>query len=227
METNLHRSSQFNEELERLRDDVIHMGTLIENQIKMATQAYVHNDVSAALQVLDNDNQVNDLEKAIDDECIHIIVKRQPTASDLRLIMSIGKIVTDLERMGDETKKIAKSVRNLQKPLHPLPADMLGIRHLADLATKQLQGALSTFAHLDTGEARSVILADDALDAEFKATVRQLITYMMEDPRTISAALEMMTMARAFERIGDHTTNIAEQVIYIAEGRDIRHTSID
>lgn len=225
METNLHRSSQFNEELERLRDDVIRMGALIETQIKTATQAYTHNDVSAAQQVLENDQQVNELEKAIDDECIHIIAKRQPTASDLRLIMSIGKIVTDLERMGDETKKIAKSVRNLQKPIHPVPVDMIGIRHLANMAAKQLQDALGTFAKLDTCVARSVIMADDTLDAEFKSTVRQLITYMMEDPRTISAALEMMTMARAFERIGDHTTNIAEQVIYIAEGRDVRHTS--
>ncbi len=225
METNLHRSSQFNEELERLRDDVIKMGALIESQIETATRAYVKNDVSMAMRVLDNDHQVNELEKAIDDECIHIIAKRQPTASDLRLIMSIGKIVTDLERMGDETKKIAKSVRNLQKPAQQVPVDMISIRHIAEMATKQLQGVLSTFARLDSGEARAVILADDTLDAEFKAAVRQLITYMMEDPRTISAALEMITMARAFERIGDHTTNIAEQVIYIVEGRDIRHTS--
>lgn len=225
METNLHRSSQFNEELERLRDNVIKMGALIELQIKAATQAYTHNDINAAQQVLESDHQVNELEKAIDDECIHIIAKRQPTASDLRLIMSIGKIVTDFERMGDETKKIAKSVLHLQKPSHQAPVDMIGVRHLARMATKQLQGALSTFSTLDTAEARSVINADDTLDAEFKATVRQLITFMMEDPRTISAALEMITMARALERIGDHTTNVAEQVIYIVEGRDVRHTS--
>jgi phosphate transport system protein len=225
LESNLHRSSQFNEELERLRDDVMKMGLLIEAQIKMATQAYTQNDVSAALQVLENDDQVNQLEKAIDDECIHIIAKRQPTASDLRLIMSIGKIVTDFERMGDETKKIAKSVRNMQKPSHQAPVDMIGVRHLARMATKQLQGALHTFSTLDTAEARAVINADDTLDAELKSTVRQLITFMMEDPRTISAALEMMTMARALERVGDHTTNVAEQVIYIVEGRDVRHSS--
>ncbi len=225
LESNLHRSSQFNEELERLRQDVLKMGTLIEAQIKMATQSYTHNDVGAAQQVLENDHQINELEKAIDDECIHIIAKRQPTASDLRLIMSIGKIVTDFERMGDETKKIAKSVLRLQKPSHQSPVDMIGVRHLARMATKQLQGALSTFSSLDVAEARTVISSDDTLDAEFKATVRQLITFMMEDPRTISAALEMMTMARALERIGDHTTNVAEQVIYIVEGRDVRHTS--
>lgn len=225
METNLHHSSQFNEELGQLRNHVSQMGALIESQMLTVTKAYIKNDTKAAQKVLDSDKEVNAFEKAIDEECIQVIARRQPAASDLRLIMSVGKIVTDLERMGDEAKKIAKSILNLQQRVPQVITDKAGVHHLALLASKQLQDALLTFEKLDVSMAADVIEADNELDAEFKSTVRQLITYMMEDARTISQALEIMTMARAFERIGDHSTNIAEQVIYIAEGRDVRHTS--
>ena len=184
----------------------------------------------AVLEVLENDREINAMEKAIDDDCIHIIAKRQPTASDLRLIMGVSKMVTDLERSGDEVKKIAKSIRRIQNseatPRREL-AVLKGIndvRHLSKAASSQIRKSLDSFARLDATDAQAVIIGDDELDVEFKAIVRQLITYMMEDPRAITTSLDIITIARAIERVGDHAKNIAEQVIYIVEGRDVRHT---
>ncbi|PCI61812.1 MAG: phosphate transport system regulatory protein PhoU [Methylophilaceae bacterium] len=223
METT-HLSTQFDEDLERLRSRVLEMGGLVEAQINMTTKAYADNNSAAVLDVLENDREVNAFEKAIDDDCIHIIAKRQPTASDLRLVMSISKMVTDLERSGDEIKKMAKSIRRIQERDLAVLKATTDVRHLADAASSQIRNALDTFARLDATEAKVVINADDALDKEFKSIMRQLITYMMEDPRTITTALDVITIARAIERVGDHAKNIAEQVIYIVEGRDVRHT---
>ena len=219
-----HLSTQFDEDLERLRSRVLEMGGLVESQINMTTKAYADNNSAAVLDVLENDREVNAFEKAIDDDCIHIIAKRQPTASDLRLVMSISKMVTDLERSGDEIKKMAKSIRRIQERDLAVLKATTDVRHLADAASSQIRNALDTFARLDATEAKVVINADDALDKEFKSIMRQLITYMMEDPRTITTALDVITIARAIERVGDHAKNIAEQVIYIVEGRDVRHT---
>ena len=219
-----HLSTQFDEDLERLRSRVLEMGGLVEAQINMTTKAYADNNSAAVLDVLENDREVNAFEKAIDDDCIHIIAKRQPTASDLRLVMSISKMVTDLERSGDEIKKMAKSIRRIQERDLAVLKATTDVRHLADAASSQIRNALDTFARLDATEAKVVINADDALDKEFKSIMRQLITYMMEDPRTITTALDVITIARAIERVGDHAKNIAEQVIYIVEGRDVRHT---
>ncbi|MGQ0442431.1 MAG: phosphate signaling complex protein PhoU [Methylophilaceae bacterium] len=224
MNETTHLSRQFDEDLERLRSSVLQMGGLVESQINITTKAYADNNNAAVLSVLENDHDVNEFEKAIDDDCIHVIAKRQPTASDLRLIMAISKMVTDLERSGDEIKKMAKSIRRIQErdvTVHKATSD---VRHLAKAASSQLRKALDTFARLDTVEAMVVIAADEDLDNEFKAIVRQLITYMMEDPRAITTALDIITIARAIERVGDHAKNIAEQVIYIVEGRDVRHT---
>jgi len=193
----------------------------------MTIKAYTEKTSSTVLTVLENDREVNALEKAIDDDCIHIIAKRQPTASDLRLIMSVSKMVTDLERSGDEIKKMAKSVRRIQERDLTVHIANTDVRHLAKLASSQLRRALDTFARLDTTEAAAVIIADEELDTEFKSVVRQLITYMMEDPRAITTSLDIITIARAIERLGDHAKNIAEQVIYIVEGRDVRHTKND
>jgi len=220
-----HLSTQFDEDLERLRSKALEMGGLVESQINITTKAYADNNIEAVLDVLSNDSDVNAYEKAIDDDCIHVIAKRQPTASDLRLVMSISKMVTDLERSGDEIKKMAKSIQRIQErdvTVHKATTD---VRHLAEAASKQLRSALDTFARLDANEARVVIETDDALDKEFKAIVRQLITFMMEDPRTITTALDIITISRSIERVGDHAKNIAEQVIYIVEGRDIRHAA--
>lgn len=225
MNDTTHLSRQFDEDLERLRSSVLQMGGLVESQINMAIKAYAENNTEAILSVLENDRQVNAMEKTIDDDCIHIIAKRQPTASDLRLVMAVSKMVTDLERMGDEIKKMAKSIRRVQERDQTVLKTATEVRHLANVASAQLRMALDTFARLSTAQAQAVIAADEALDNEFKSIVRQLITYMLEDPRTITSALDIITMARAIERIGDHAKNIAEQVIYIVEGRDVRHTN--
>ncbi|MFT7228379.1 MAG: phosphate transport system protein [Methylophilaceae bacterium] len=221
----IHLSTQFDEDLERLRSRVLEMGGLVESQINMTTAAYANNNSAAVLDVLENDRDVNAFEKIIDDDLIHVIAKRQPTASDLRLVMAISKMVTDLERSGDEIKKMAKSIRRIQERDVTVLKATTDVRHLADAASKQIRSALDTFARLDATEARTVIDADEALDKEFKAIVRQLITFMMEDPRSITTAMDIITIARAIERVGDHAKNIAEQVIYIVEGRDVRHMS--
>ncbi len=218
-----HLSTQFDEDLERLRSRVLEMGGLVESQLNMTTMAYADNNSTIVLDVLENDHDVNELEKIIDDDLIHVIAKRQPTASDLRLVMAISKMVTDLERSGDEVKKMAKSIRRIQERDVTVLKATTDVRHLADAASKQIRSALDTFARLDVSEASSIIDADEALDTEFKAIVRQLITYMMEDPRSITTAMDIITIARAIERVGDHAKNIAEQVIYIVEGRDVRH----
>mgnify|MGYP000601273323 CR=1 FL=1 len=223
MNETTHLSTQFDTDLERLRSKVLEMGGLVETQINLTTKAYTENNSETVLDILENDSDVNAFEKSIDDDCIHIIAKRQPTASDLRLVMSISKMVTDLERSGDEVKKMAKSIRRIQERDVTVLKATTDIKHLAEAASSQIRNALDTFARLDAGEARTVIEKDDALDKEFKAIVRQLITFMMEDPRTITTALDIITIARAIERVGDHAKNIAEQVIYIVEGRDIRH----
>jgi len=223
MNENTHLSTQFDADLERLRSKVLEMGGLVESQINMATKAFADNNIEVVLDVLENDSDVNAFEKSIDDDCIHIIAKRQPTASDLRLVMSISKMVTDLERSGDEVKKMAKSIRRIQERDVNVLKATTDVRHLAQAASAQIRSALDTFARLDADEARAVIETDDALDKEFKSIIRQLITFMMEDPRTITTALDIITIARAIERVGDHAKNLAEQVIYIVEGRDIRH----
>ena len=233
MNETIHLSRQFDEDLERLRSSVLQMGGIVESQLSTITKAYANNNSATVLVVLENDREVNAMEKAIDDDCIHIIAKRQPTASDLRLIMGVSKMVTDLERSGDEVKKIAKSIRRIQNSeLTPhrelaLLKGITDVRHLSKAASSQLRKSLDSFARLDTGDAGAVIAGDEDLDAEFKAIVRQLITYMMEDPRSITTSLDIITIARAIERVGDHAKNIAEQVIYIAEGRDVRHTKSD
>ncbi|MFW5431512.1 MAG: phosphate signaling complex protein PhoU [Methylophilaceae bacterium] len=219
-----HLSTQFDEDLERLRSRVLEMGGLVESQIDMATKAYADNNSEAILDVLENDRDVNALEKVIDDDCIHVIAKRQPTASDLRLVMAISKMVTDLERSGDEVKKMAKSIRRIQERDVTALKATTDVKHLAEVASKQIRSALDTFARLDAKEAKLVITADEVLDKEFKALVRQLITFMMEDPRSITTALDVITIARSIERVGDHAKNVAEQVIYIVEGRDVRHS---
>lgn len=220
-----HLSTQFDEDLERLRSRVLEMGGLVESQINMTTKAYADNNNAAVLDVLENDRDVNALEKTIDEDCIHVIAKRQPTASDLRLVMAISKMVTDLERSGDEIKKMAKSIRRIQERDVAALQGTTDVKHLANVASSQLRSALDTFARLDANEAKTVINADEALDKEFKAIVRQLITFMMEDPRSITTALDVITIARSIERVGDHAKNIAEQVIYVVEGRDVRHTN--
>jgi phosphate transport system protein len=222
-----HISKQFEADLDTTRTRVLQMGGLVEAQILAAIQAFAIGDAALVAQVIENDARVNGYEVAIDGAINHIVVKRQPAASDLRLIMAISKIVTDLERIGDEAEKIARmSGRIHEQGAHPaqrFPA----IRHAAEIAVKMLRQSLDSFARLDVTSAAEVLKEDTAIDDEFRSVLRQLITYMMEDPRTISASLETVWVAKAIERIGDHAKNIAEQVIYIVKGTDVRHTSFE
>jgi len=220
-----HISKQFEADLGTTRTRVLQMGGLVEAQILGAIEAFATGEAGLADRVIENDARVNGYEVAIDGACNHIVVKRQPAASDLRLIMAIAKIVTDIERIGDEAKKIARMSKHLHEhgPQHAqrFPA----IRHTAQIAVKMLREALDAFARLDAATAAGVLKEDSEIDHEFRAAVRQLVTYMMEDPRTISPALDIMWVARSVERMGDHAKNIAEQVIYIVKGTDVRHTS--
>ncbi len=224
MNESQHLSSQFDEDLARLRTHVLQMGGLVETQVSSAIDAYSTGEVASVKTIVETDRKVNELEKAIDDDCAHIIAKRQPTASDLRLVLGISKIVTDLERAGDEAKKIAKGVRRIYENGQMPSQYGVGIRHLAEAALAMIREALDAFARLDTAQASTVIRADSEVDVEFKSIIRQLITHMMEDPRTITTSIDIITIARAIERIGDHAKNVSEQVIYVVEGRDIRHT---
>ncbi|TXI77993.1 MAG: phosphate signaling complex protein PhoU [Dechloromonas sp.] len=223
MNESQHLSSQFDEDLSRLRTHVLQMGGLVETQVSGAIDAYTTGEVASVKSIVETDRKVNELEKAIDDDCAHIIAKRQPAASDLRLVLGISKIVTDLERAGDEAKKIAKGVRRIYEAGHMPSQYGVGIRHLAEAALAMVRQALDAFARMDGERALAVIRADNDVDVEFKSIIRQLITHMMEDPRTITTSIEIISIARAIERIGDHAKNISEQVIFVVEGRDIRH----
>ncbi|HMV00193.1 MAG TPA: phosphate signaling complex protein PhoU [Rhodocyclaceae bacterium] len=218
-----HVSSKFDEDLSRLRSMVLQMGGLVESQISDAIEAYNTGEIASVKSIVETDRKVNDLEKAIDDDCAHVLAKRQPAASDLRLVFGVSKIVTDLERAGDEAKKIAKGVRRIYEAGHMPIQYGVGVRHVADAALNMLRQALDAFARLDTSAAVDVIRADNEVDVEFKSILRQLITHMMEDPRTITTSMDIIWIARAIERIGDHAKNVGEHVIYIVEGRDIRH----
>jgi phosphate transport system protein len=223
MSENIHLSSQFDEDLGRLRSNVLQMGGLVENQVMAAIEAYKSGEVARVKSIIETEHTVNELEKAIDDDCTHLIARRQPTASDLRLVFGILKIVTDLERIGDEAKKIAKGVRRICEA-GQVPSDYsAGVRHIAEAALGMVRESLDAFARLDSGVAEAVIRADTDVDTEFKSIVRQLITHMMEDPRIITTSIDILSIARAVERIGDHAKNIAEHVVFIVDGRDIRH----
>ena len=223
MNDSLHLSSQFDNDLARLRTHVLQMGGLVETQVSEAIAAYDKGDIASVKHIVEADRKINDLEKAIDDDCAHLIALRQPAASDLRLVFGISKIVTDLERAGDEAKKIAKGVRRIYEA-GQMPAQYgIGVHHIAEAALTMVRESLDAFARLDAELAEKVIRSDQAVDIEFKSIVRQLITHMMEDPRTITTSLDIIWIARAVERIGDHAKNVAEHVVFIVEGKDIRH----
>ncbi len=227
MGTAEHISKQFEADLETTRTRVLQMGGLVESQILSAIQAFASGDEALVAQVIDDDARVNGYEVAIDGAINHIVVKRQPAASDLRLIMAISKIVTDLERIGDEAEKIARMSKRIHEQSAHHPQRFPSIRHAAQVAVKMLRQALDAFARLDAAGAADVLKEDTEIDSEFRSVLRQLITHMMEDPRTISSSLETIWVAKAVERIGDHAKNIAEQVIYIVKGTDVRHTSFE
>jgi phosphate transport system protein len=221
-----HLSKQFDAELESIRSRVLEMGGLVESQIRRALEGLATGDRALLDDVITTDHRVNGLEVALDGECSHVIVKRQPAASDLRLLFGITKTVTDLERIGDEAQKVARMAKSMHER-----EDGVGrlrgvdVRHAAGVALSMLRQALDAFARLDVNAAAEVIRKDAALDSEFRSVLRQLVTYMMEDPRTITTALEIVWVAKAIERMGDHAKNMAEYVIYIVKGTDVRHTA--
>lgn len=221
-----HLSTQFDSELNGVSSRVMELGGLVESQIRQAIYALSQFSSEVAAQVIENEARVNAMEVDIDRELSSIIARRQPTARDLRLLIAISKTTANLERVGDEAEKIARMVRAIidSGASRSLPASEL--RVAADLASGLLRKALDAFARLDTAVAVQILKEDDLIDQEFNCFVRKLITYMMEDPRKISACLDLLFLAKAIERIGDHAKNIAEFIIYIVKGADVRHTSM-
>jgi phosphate transport system protein len=218
-----HINKQYDQDLEAIRSRMMQMGGLVESHIRLAVAGYLDGDIERAQQVIAGDAKVNELELAIDNDLGQIIVRRQPAASDLRLILAASKIVTDLERIGDEATKIARTARDIHANGPMTGTRLVPIVHLSEVAIGMLRRSLDAFARLDAVAAAKVAAEDVAIDEEFRAILRQLITFMMEDPRTISTSLLVVWVAKAFERIGDHAKNIAEYVIYIVKGRDVRH----
>ena len=227
MPTSDHISRQFDADLEAIRASVLQMGGLVESQIKSAIDSLVSGNVALMNRVIEDDHRVNAMEVKIDEACSQVIARRQPAAGDLRLVMAVIKTITDLERIGDEAEKISRMAKLLsQKPGFALPRYQ-EIKHAAEIAVDMLRKSLDAFARLDVVMAAQVVRQDDQVDDEFRAIMRYLITFMMEDPRTISTSLEILFVAKAIERIGDHAKNMSEYVIYMVKGRDVRHITVD
>ena len=227
--TDKHLSSQFDSELSGISTRVLEMGGLVESQVAQAVFALSTFNTEVADQVLRSEERVNQMEMEIDRDLSTIIARRQPTARDLRLLIAVSKTIANLERIGDEAARIARTVQRLlnsggsmrrRLPVGDLPFER-------ELATKQQRRELDAFARLDVEAALEVLRHDDQIDQEFDGLMRKLITYMMEDPRTISSSIDLVFVAKAIERVGDHAKNLAEQIIYIVKGTDVRHNPVD
>ena len=221
-----HTSKQFDAELESVRSRVLQMGGLVEEQIIRAMDVLAAGDMQQIDKVIADDHRVNAMEVELDELCSHIIARRQPAAVDLRLLITVIKTITDLERIGDEAEKIGRMAK-LTHTAERLHMPRMDLSHVAERALSMLRQSLDAFARLDVAEAMRVVKQDSEVDDAFRAIMRQLITFMMEDPRTITRSLEILFVAKAIERIGDHAKNMAEYVIYMVKGRDVRHTSIE
>ena len=220
-----HISRRFNKDIEDLRNTVLNMGGLVETQLSRAISAIVSGDSELGLKVANDDYKVNNLEVDIDEECSRILATRAPAAGDLRLIVAIIKTITDLERIGDEAEKIgflASKLAGMDRPADSYRE----LKNLGSHVSHMLRDAMNAFARLDVAEALDVVKEDELVDEEYDAITRQCITFMMEDPRSIKRVMNVTWAARSLERIGDHAKNICEYVIYMVEGRDIRHTDI-
>ncbi|AUT67746.1 MULTISPECIES: phosphate signaling complex protein PhoU [Paraburkholderia] len=222
-----HLSSQFDADLNAVSSKVLEMGGLVEAQIVAAMNALNEFDTGIADQVIAAEERLNQMEVEIDEECSNIIARRQPTARDLRLVMAISKTITNLERAGDEAEKIAKRTKRLSEDGASRTINIAEIKLSGDMAVSILRRALDAFARLDTVAAAQIVRDDKAIDEEFRAFVRKLISYMTEDPRLISVGLDFLFIAKAIERIGDHSKNIAEFIIYVVKGTDVRHMGRD
>jgi phosphate transport system protein len=221
-----HISAKFNEELESLRNQMLEMGGKVEQQLSEALDALMKMDSGAAELIVNRDREVNQMEMAIDDECASILARRQPTASDLRLVVAIIKVNTDLERIGDEAAKVAKQTVRLSED-GMSPSNFIEIRHIGSRVASMLRNALDAFARLDVNMAVEVVKGDVEVDREYGSAMRSLVTFMMEDPRAIGVILNEMWALRSLERIGDHACNIAEHVVYLVRGLDVRHGRLE
>jgi len=219
-----HLSTQFDTDLNVISNNLMRLGGLVESQVSQAIYALSKSSAEVAEEVLEIENEVNALEIEIDHEIASFIARRQPTAGDLRLLVAMSKTTADLERAGDEAAKIARKVTSIVNGVAPLALPFSELRVCGGLATELLRKTLDAFTRLDVQTAVSILQNDGVFDREFDGFIRKLITYMMEDPRTISASLDLIFIAKSIERIGDHSRNIAEFIIYIVEGRDVRHT---
>ncbi|CAH1213534.1 Phosphate-specific transport system accessory protein PhoU homolog [Candidatus Nitrotoga sp. BS] len=222
-----HTSKQFDAELEAVRARVLQMGGLVESQIRLAIEALMSGDVPLMNRVINDDHRVNAMEVEIDESCNQIIARRQPAAGDLRMVMTVIKTITDLERIGDEAEKIARMGKLLSQRNGLILPRYTEIKHAAELALDMLRKSLDAFARLDLAYAAQVVRQDELVDEEFRTIMRYLITFMMEDPRTISTALEILFVAKAIERIGDHAKNMSEYVVYMVKGKDVRHVTVE
>lgn len=221
-----HISKKFDEDLEELKSRMLEMGGLVEKQVSDALYAVEMADSETAMKVIEHENIVDAHELAIDEECTLLIARRQPAASDLRLVMAVSRSVRDLERIGDEAKKIAKMAIKLSEE-GSAPKGYVELRHIGQKVLQMLNQALDAFVRFDAQRALEVLPEDVKVDMDYRTAVRELVTYMMEDPRSISRVMNILWTLKAVERIGDHAKNICEQVVYIVQGRDIRHSGDD
>jgi len=221
-----HISHQFDKELEDIRSKVLAMGGLVEEHIHKVLECFAKADFDEAEYVAVNDYKVNALEVEIDDDCTEILLRRQPAATDLRLVLSVSKTITDLERIGDEAEKIARLVLNLRGS-GGISSYYMGMLSMGHHVRRMVRASLDAFARMDSEAAFKIAQEDREIDAETDAIMRYLITYMMEDPRSITRVLDAVLSVRAFERIGDHARNICENVIYLVEGKDVRHVALE
>lgn len=223
---NQHISNKFNEDLEGIKGQTMAMGGLVEKQVEDALAALINADSDLAELVLSREERVNSMEMAVDEECARILVKRQPAASDLRMVLAITKTVRDLERIGDEAKKIAKMAISLAEEGEHQHG-YIEVRHIGATTKEMVNEALDALARFDVNSALQVVHKDRIVDQDYRTATREMITYMMEDPRSISRVMNIMWVLRALERIGDHAQNIAEYVFYLVKGKDMRHLGLE
>jgi phosphate transport system protein len=221
-----HISERFNTELEAVKNHLLEMGGKVEQQLKSAIDALIDGDSGAAESIISRDHEVNEMEMVIDDECASILARRQPAASDLRLVITIIKVNTDMERIGDEAAKIARQAVTLSED-GISPTNYVEVRHIGTHVASMLRKALDAFARLDVDLAVDVVREDGNVDKQYGSAMRSLITFMMEDPRDIGPILNEMWALRSLERIGDHASNIAEHVVYLVRGLDVRHQTLE
>ena len=222
-----HISSHFNQELENVRSEVMRMGGLVEARLQQVLAALDEGSSSGLTEVIDGDADINKLEVEIDDACQTIIARRQPAAGDLRFVLAVSRVIVDLERIGDEVKKIALKAHELLGNNRVAAPELYNTHRMGTVTLGMIHRALDAFARLHTGAVIELSETDKHLDADYRAQLRSLITFMMEDPRSISATIDIMFMNKSIERIGDHAENIAEHVVYLTRGIDVRHTPLE